>query len=116
MSTYEHWGGVIFDPIDTVGRIMQRTNKHYNTQNTKALGLVILKVFYAFPMMPLGVACMDPRGMVGRIVVSEKRFFMFVPLKAMGANDPLGEVIFYPRSMTGQGLRRGSLYIADTKI
>ena len=41
--------------------------------------------FYAFPMMPLGVACMDSRGMVGRIVVSEKRFFYVCPIESYGS-------------------------------
>ena len=69
---------------------IKRTTKHCNTQNAKALGLVVLKMFYAYLVMPMGVACLDPRGTVGKIykedllytqnrkalglMVSEKRF------------------------------------------
>ena len=41
---------------------------HWSTQHMKALGhMVSEKIFLCFSMTPLGGACMDPRGTVGRI-------------------------------------------------
>ena len=37
------------------------------------------------------------------LVVSEKKiFFMFFHCKSMGANDPRGGAIFYPKGMVGR--------------
>ena len=35
-------------------------------------------------------------------MVSEKKIFIFFPLKAMGTNGPLGGAIFDPRVMVGK--------------
>ena len=42
---------------------------HWSTQHMKALGHMVSekKIFYVFPMTPLGEAHMDPRGTAGRI-------------------------------------------------
>ena len=101
---------------------------HYK-QNMKALGLVVLEkkiFFYVFPMTPPGRARMDPKGTVDRIYkedhytllhtkyessgscgFGEEDFFMFFPLKSIGANDPHLGVIFDPRGMIGR------IYIED---
>ena len=47
---------------------IKRNTTHCYTQNMKALGLVVLEIFLLFfPRRTRGVACIDPRGMVGRI-------------------------------------------------
>ena len=107
----------------------------------KALGLVVSEkkifFFYVLPMTPLphqGGACMNPRGTVGRIykedhytllltkmkalglVVSEKKiFFMFSHCKSMGANDPRGGAIFYPRGMIGRIYKKDHYTLLHTK-
>ena len=68
--------------------LIKRTFIHCYTRNRKALGLV----------------------------VSEKKiFFMFFPLKAMGANDLRGGAIYDPRGMVGRIYKEDHYTLLHTK-
>ena len=106
------------DPRGTVGRIYKEdhyTLLHTNTQNMKALGLVVSeKIFLCFshdapaagPVWAPGawlagfikrttIHCYTQNVKTLRLVVSEKNiFFMFFHCMSMGAIDPRGEAIF----------------------
>ena len=66
----------ILTPGSQLAGIMKGLIKYCFTQNIKALGLMVSekKIFYVFPiislwrpMIPRGMANLDPRGMIGRI-------------------------------------------------
>ena len=76
---------------------------------------------------------MGPRGTVGRIYkenfytslhtkyessgpcgLGEEDFFMFFPLKTMGANDPRGRTIFDPRDTVGRNYKDDHYTLSTT--
>ena len=59
--------GPFLTPGAWLAESIKRTTIRCYIQNMKALGLVISVIFWFFPGRPRGLACMDPRGMVGRI-------------------------------------------------
>ena len=104
----------------------------------KALGLVVSekKIFLCFSHdAPRGVACMDPRGTVGRIYkedhytllhtkyvsfgpcgFGEEDFFLcFCHCKSMEDNDPQGGAIFDPRGMVGRIYKEDHYILLHTK-
>ena len=94
----------------------------FREEDFSGISIISLWQIITPPPSP-GVACMDPRGMVGRISKEdhytllhtkyessgpcgfgeEDFFFSFFPhCKALEANDPQGGAIFDPRGMIGR--------------
>ena len=66
--------GPVWNPAPRLSGLITRTTTHCYIQNMKALGLVVSEkkiFFYVFLITPRGVACMSPRGTVGRIYKDE---------------------------------------------
>ena len=63
----------------------------------KALGLVISekKIFYVLPMTPQGGACMNPRGMVGRIYKEDHYTLLLTKYESSGPCGFGEEDFFY---------------------
>ena len=80
--------GPIWTPGAWLAGFIKRTTIHCYLQNMKALGLV----------------------------VSEKKIFLCFPhCKSMGANDPWGGAIFYPRGMVGRIYKEDYYMLLHTK-
>ena len=93
--------GPFLTPGAWLAWFIKRTTICCYLQNMKALGLVVSekKIFFMFfPWRPRGGACMDPRGMVGRIYEVDHYTMLHTKYESSGPCD-FGEedfLMFYP--------------------
>ena len=87
--------GSFLTPGAWLAGFIKRTTIHCYIQNMKALGLVVSeKMFLCFSHdAPLGGACMDPRGMVGRIYKEDHYILLHTKYESSGPCD-FGEFFF----------------------
>ena len=95
--------GPFLTPGAWLAGFIKRTTICCYLQNMKALGLVVSekKIFLCFSHdAPRGGACMDPRGMVGRIYEEDHYTMLNTKYESSGPCDFREEAFFYVLPMT----------------